>query len=591
MERRLSLPQATSSRFRTQAAGDDVAAARLSSPQSDGTTSPFRRRSVSFSSYKNQGSSASDEGLMGSPTHPSFVRPPSSPFHRLSLPVNAPSSPSRSNRKSDSPLKLNKQRSIDEIHNRILWPSSKKPSPAAVAAVVNHIDNDESRDSINNDVESRSATATYDSSTFSSRQRLGSSENYTELEDRRGERGGRSLRHYIGKQHIERTLKKPGTPPSPSSASTGLQPSLKVLPGRLSFHGTSLTRRRSNFGHEIQNNETKHGEASNPHPALASRRPNSPARRPGSPVKGRTGGVGSLISQGLSNLFRRKSFHGASTESMKARSSSPVVVGSAGGEPATTGKISVSPAKGESVVVNSVGSPGEETAMVSRFNGSPARGRTAPGEGELQHQLKMMHNHLTQWRLVNARTEEVNNVMGTTAQSLLMSAWLGLSDMQLFIAHKRLQLQKEKFLFKLGMLLFHQTTALEKWVAMEKQHIAALSSTKDSLGIVVSKLPLTDRAMVKPKSLSVLLQQATSLATAINGNITSNSMAQATVPLVAQLAEVVAREKHLSEECFELLRLFSTMQVQEESLRCHLIQLKSQEWTKVCSQMGTTSWP
>ncbi|KAI0505088.1 hypothetical protein KFK09_016045 [Dendrobium nobile] len=150
-------------------------------------------------------------------------------------------------------------------------------------------------------------------------------------------------------------------------------------------------------------------------------------------------------------------------------------------------------------------------------------------------------------------------------------------ELRVAVTHKRLQLANHKLSIRLNTLISPQIKAMERWVNyMEKHHMAAISSTKDCLHAVVCRLPLTDRAKADPQILSILLRKATNLMAAINGNIAACvSMTNRTVPLVAQLAQLISKEKPLIEECFELLEFFSELQFREESLRCHLIQLKS----------------
>lgn len=190
----------------------------------------------------------------------------------------------------------------------------------------------------------------------------------------------------------------------------------------------------------------------------------------------------------------------------------------------------------------------------------------------------MLHNHLIQWRFMNAGMGVVNETKKVNAQRMLMSAWVALSESRFSVAKKRAQLEKERLKFKLNSLLLHQTKGLERWSAVERHHLAALTSTENSLQAVVCRLPITGHAKVDPNSLVVSLQQATNVADAINGTIAEKlPRAQSTVRLVAELAQVVAREKLLLEECIELLGLSSSLHIHEESLRSHAMQIKAEK--------------
>ncbi|XP_028550286.1 QWRF motif-containing protein 3-like [Dendrobium catenatum] len=471
------------------------AAAAAKSPLSDHNKFHVRRKSISFAPFNN----TSDDDSLSSPVHSSsFLRPSNSALHRTSN--NTSSSTSLANRKSttESPRRLHKQNSSEDLQSRVLWPSSKKPNPSADAEdegvsepLERHLDHDHRID----------ASATYNVSTFSSRQR--SDQSAVASEDKKVDRGRRSLRYHIGKFHVEHSLKKPRTPPSPSSSSSsnGQPPApSRTHSGRFSINKAALARKKSDFGVDFPSTESEQSENVGPAPRV------SRVRRPVSPLKGKNGGVGNFISQGLNNLFRRKSFQGSSAESVKK----PIAAAGFG-----------SPVRERPTTVKGMGSPGREGMVTAKVYGSsPSRGTTvAAVDGEMQYKLRILHNYLIQWRFVNAGTAVVNKIMCDNAESTLVNALVGLSDLRTSVAKKRAQLEKEKLKFKLNMLVCHQTKALETWGTMERHHLAALSSTKDSLQAAVCRLPITDHAKVDPHLLSISLRQATNMATAINGNI------------------------------------------------------------------------
>ncbi|PKU81736.1 hypothetical protein MA16_Dca018678 [Dendrobium catenatum] len=226
-------------------------------------------------------------------------------------------------------------------------------------------------------------------------------------------------------------------------------------------------------------------------------------RQPTSPAKEMiSGGMGKIISMGLGGLFRRKSFSG-----------SGVTLAST----TTTTKSSISVAK-ETANNRLSGRRG-----MAEVVGSPARG--AQAAVELQHELRMAHNHLMQWRFVNARTVAINSNKWAMAQKALVSAGLGLMELRIAVTHKRLQLANHKLSIRLNTLISPQAD---------------------------------------PQILSILMRKATNLMAAINGNIAACvSMTNRTVPLVAQLAQLISKEKPLIEECFELLEFFSELQLQK----------------------------
>ncbi|KAJ0983657.1 hypothetical protein J5N97_011912 [Dioscorea zingiberensis] len=167
--------------------------------------------------------------------------------------------------------------------------------------------------------------------------------------------------------------------------------------------------------------------------------------------------------------------------------------------------------------------------------------------GEAGHHFKMAHNRLMQWRFVNARSDASRRAKGAVAQSVLIGAWAALSKLQTSVAQKQLQLHKEKLGLKINTILSYQVKLLNRWNDSDRQHAAALSTTRDSLQSVVCRLPLIEGAKVE-KTVLLLPQNS---------------------------PRWLSEEKSLLEEGSEVLSLISSFQLQEESLKCHLIQLNS----------------
>ncbi|OVA13888.1 Protein of unknown function DUF566 [Macleaya cordata] len=200
------------------------------------------------------------------------------------------------------------------------------------------------------------------------------------------------------------------------------------------------------------------------------------------------------------------------------------------------------------------------------------------GIGENAHQLRLLHNQLIQWRYVNARADAVNVIKMAKGESNLLNAWASLSNLQSSVAQKRIQFEKEKLQLKLNTILHSQVKQLEAWGDMERQHLLAVSMTKDCLHSVVCRVPLIEGAKVDPQLVSIALRHSTDLSASIKTMLLDFSpAAQKTASLLSEVAEVVARERLLLEECFELLGLVSDLEIQERSLKCNIVQLKLQQ--------------
>ncbi|GMJ06436.1 QWRF domain containing 3 [Hibiscus trionum] len=203
-----------------------------------------------------------------------------------------------------------------------------------------------------------------------------------------------------------------------------------------------------------------------------------------------------------------------------------------------------------------------------------------PGSGDVGsvHQLRLIHNGLIQWRYANAKADAANRSINNQVQNYLLNGWNSLMKLQHSVVQKKLKLQKEKLEIKLDFLLQSQMKALESWADMERQHLSAISMTKESLHAVVCKLPLVNGAEVDAQSALMALRHAFDLTASIKSKLPASSPGIVkTVSLVSELAAVVAQEKLLLEECIELFRIISILEIQERSLMCYIIELNSQQ--------------
>ncbi|KAJ6885186.1 QWRF motif-containing protein 3 [Populus alba x Populus x berolinensis] len=143
---------------------------------------------------------------------------------------------------------------------------------------------------------------------------------------------------------------------------------------------------------------------------------------------------------------------------------------------------------------------------------------------------------------------------------------------------------------KLDFVLHSQIKLLEAWGDMERQHLSSVSKTKECLHSVVCRVPLIEGAEVNPQSASIALRHASDLSASIKSSLSSFSpSAEQTVALLSELADVVAQEKLLVEECLELLQTVSALQIQEKSLKCYIIQFSSKQQETAAARTTITA--
>ncbi|KAJ1434595.1 QWRF family [Sesbania bispinosa] len=154
------------------------------------------------------------------------------------------------------------------------------------------------------------------------------------------------------------------------------------------------------------------------------------------------------------------------------------------------------------------------------------------------------------WRYANAKAQAVNGNISHHAESNLIYAWDGLTKLQHSVLKKKIQFAREKLEMKIAFVLYHQMKLLEAWGGMERQHVSAITATKECFHAVVCRVPLLEGAKVNMQSTSIALRQASDIAASIKSILTSFSPLQVdkTAAILSELAKVVAQEKQLLEE-------------------------------------------
>ncbi|CAN7126069.1 hypothetical protein HID58_024556 [Brassica napus] len=207
----------------------------------------------------------------------------------------------------------------------------------------------------------------------------------------------------------------------------------------------------------------------------------------------------------------------------------------------------------------------------SKNKSSPISSPLKP-KTEASHQLKLMNNRLVQWRFVNARASAANNNVASRAKKQLLSACDALTKLQNLVLQERINLQKKQLEMKLAHLLVSQDKHLEAWEDMGRQHFSSISMTTQALHSLLSRVPLREGAKVKIESAVTIFQKGEAVSDGIISTVNSFAPTiEDIVPLASQLAEVVAQEKLMLEQCHDLLRMISELEMQERSLKCCLM--------------------
>ncbi|KAK2424523.1 QWRF motif protein [Trifolium repens] len=184
------------------------------------------------------------------------------------------------------------------------------------------------------------------------------------------------------------------------------------------------------------------------------------------------------------------------------------------------------------------------------------------GNNEDVHKLRLFNNRLIQWRYANAKSQVVNANISHQAQRNLIYVWDGLTKFRNSVMKKKIQLAKEKLEMKIAFILYYQLKLLEAWGSMERQHVSTITATKECLHSAVCRVPLLEGAKVDVQFTSIAIRLASDLTASIKPILTSFSPAvDKTTAIVSELAKVVAQEKQLLEEFYDLLHTISVFEV------------------------------
>lgn len=223
----------------------------------------------------------------------------------------------------------------------------------------------------------------------------------------------------------------------------------------------------------------------------------------------------------------------------------------------------------------SVTSQSSSSSSVLNFVSEYRKGKKGANHLEDAHQLRLLYNRYVQLRYANAQADVVLSNQRITAETSLYNVWTTSSELSDSVAMKRIELQQLREELKLNLVLTEQMIYLEEWALLDREHSSCVCEAIESLEACTLRLPVTAGAKVDFHSLKGAVCSAAEVMQAMVSSVCSLlSKVEKTNCLVTKLAELTAQEKALVHECGDLLASTATLQVEENSLRTHLIQLK-----------------
>ncbi|CAD5319349.1 unnamed protein product [Arabidopsis thaliana] len=194
------------------------------------------------------------------------------------------------------------------------------------------------------------------------------------------------------------------------------------------------------------------------------------------------------------------------------------------------------------------------------------------------HQLRLLYNRYSQWRFANAGAEGVSYVQSLIAEETLYNVWHAISDLRDLVTTQRICLQQLKLEIKLRSILNDQMVCLEDWAMVEREHISSLAGAIGDLEANTLRLPLAGGTKADLGSLKLAMSSALDVMQSMGSSIWSlHSQMEEMNKLVSDLAVIAKTENFLLDKCENLLASTAVMEIEERSLKTHLIQKKQEE--------------
>ncbi|KAL2227973.1 UNVERIFIED_CONTAM: AUGMIN subunit 8 [Sesamum indicum] len=221
--------------------------------------------------------------------------------------------------------------------------------------------------------------------------------------------------------------------------------------------------------------------------------------------------------------------------------------------------------------------PQSSTSVLS-FIADIKKGKKAANHIEDVHQLRLLYNRHLQWRYANARTDAALQSQKGKAEKMLYSVWGAIGDLWDSIMEKRIDLQQLRLKLNLYSVLNKQLTCLDEWASIERDHVNSLTWAIQDLQASTIRIPITGGARGDIETVKAAICSAVDVMQAMGSSLYSIlSRMEGMNRLVSELASIAAQERAMLDECESVLGSTAALQVEEYSLRTHLLQMK-QGW-------------
>ncbi|KAJ6327994.1 hypothetical protein OIU77_009804 [Salix suchowensis] len=237
-------------------------------------------------------------------------------------------------------------------------------------------------------------------------------------------------------------------------------------------------------------------------------------------------------------------------------------------------------------VVSSNLSNASSTRSILSFAADIRKGRIGENRIVEVHLLRILHNRMLQWRFVNARADyalsaQRLNVEFLTCSSVcikqksLYNARVTTSKLYESVRAKRTELQWLRHNWKLISILKGQMLYLEELALIDQDYSRSLLGANEALQASTLRLPVVCGARADVQNLKDAICSAVDVMQAMASSICILlSKAEEVNSLVMELEKTSQKECNRLYQCKDLLSSIAALQVNECSLRSHILQLK-----------------
>lgn len=157
----------------------------------------------------------------------------------------------------------------------------------------------------------------------------------------------------------------------------------------------------------------------------------------------------------------------------------------------------------------------------------------------------------------------------------MYSAWMSIFKLRESVKAKRIELQLQRQILKLTSVVHGQIRYLEEWASMDQDYSNSLSGANEALRASTLRLPVIGGARVDLQKMKNAISSAVEVMQTMASSICLFSSEVGNVnDLIAELARVTSQERGMLDQCRDFLSTIAAMQVNESSLRTHLLQVQ-----------------